>query len=396
MSATLDRDRVGTRLSPWQPGELDIHVISSGRGDATLIVAPDGRLILIDAGCAAKSDSSRMLPARPNASRTAGQWIATYIKRRMSETGASGLDTLLVTHLHDDHISGISDVADEVAIGTLIDPDYPHYGYPPFEGRIAVETYIRYVQARAVNGGRVERLRVGSDDQIGRPPINIRAVAGRGVVWTGEGSQARAVFPAREELTPADFPNENAACCAVLLRYGRFSAFFAGDLTDWADAGARPWIDALTPAARAVGSVDLALAPHHGLFDAAGPEMARLLAPAVWMISTWHVSHPSASTLERLLNRRLNPRLCGVYATGISDAAAIVASHLVPRLAICAGHLVARVTAGGESYRMIVTDHSDELDRVLHVSAMMEPGNPTRSVSSLVPSPIPGCPGHPC
>jgi hypothetical protein len=125
---------------------------------------------------------------------------------------------------------------------SIFDPDYPDYGYPPFEGRVAVEAYIRHVQARAATGGRVERLRVGSDDQIGHLPIKIRAVAGRGIVWTGEGSRVRAVFPPRTELAPADFPNENAACCAVLLRYGRFSAFFAGDLTDWADGGARPWM----------------------------------------------------------------------------------------------------------------------------------------------------------
>jgi beta-lactamase superfamily II metal-dependent hydrolase len=374
MSATLDRDRVGTRLSPWRPGELDIHVISSGRGDATLIVAPDGSLILIDAGCAAKGDTSRMLPPRPNASRTAGQWIASYVKRRLSETGASGLDALLVTHLHDDHISGISDVADEVSIGTLIDPDYPDYGYPPFEGRVAVETYIRYVRQRAASGGRVERLRVGSTGQIGRSPIEIRAVAGRGIVWTGRENQVRAVFPPQTELAPADYPNENAACSAVRLRYGRFSAFFAGDLTDWADAGARPWMDALTPAARAAGPVDLALAPHHGLFDASGVEMARALAPAVWIISAWHVSHPSASTLDRLLNKRLNPHLCGVYATGISDAAASVASNLVPRLTSRSGHVVTRVAPGGESFRVVVTDHNDELDRVLQVSATMDDG----------------------
>ncbi len=35
-------DTEGMSLVPWRGGQLDIHHISTGRGDASLIIGPDG------------------------------------------------------------------------------------------------------------------------------------------------------------------------------------------------------------------------------------------------------------------------------------------------------------------------------------------------------------------
>ncbi|MDD2726949.1 MAG: hypothetical protein PHO17_06555, partial [Proteiniphilum sp.] len=37
-------------LTPWRKGYLDIHFISTGRGNASFILMPDGTTMLIDAG----------------------------------------------------------------------------------------------------------------------------------------------------------------------------------------------------------------------------------------------------------------------------------------------------------------------------------------------------------
>ena len=37
-------------LPKWQEGYMDIHTIATGRGDATLVVMPDGTTLMIDAG----------------------------------------------------------------------------------------------------------------------------------------------------------------------------------------------------------------------------------------------------------------------------------------------------------------------------------------------------------
>jgi hypothetical protein len=35
------------RLPPWTPGQLDIHHIATGRGNATLVIMPDGTSLLL-------------------------------------------------------------------------------------------------------------------------------------------------------------------------------------------------------------------------------------------------------------------------------------------------------------------------------------------------------------
>lgn len=162
----------------------------------------------------------------------------------------------------------------------------------------------------------------------------------------------------------ADRPNVNACSLALRLRFGRFSYFCAGDLTNWADAGSNSRLDALTPAALAAGPVDVAIAPHHGLFDASGPEMVKALAARVWIISAWHASHPSISTLERLFNPRLFSGPRDVYATGLHAAAKLTSGRLTSKLASDDGHIVVRVTGDGAAFQVFVTSNRNELDRV--------------------------------
>ncbi|HEY0686612.1 MAG TPA: MBL fold metallo-hydrolase [Steroidobacter sp.] len=343
------------RLPPWTAGLLDIHHISTHQGDATLIVAPDGTTILIDAGATAESGPA-VLEARPDASRSAGEWIGRYVQRRLNDTGGDAIDTLLVTHLHPDHINGIPDVARMVPIRRVIDSGYPEYSYPPFEDANASERYVKWVREQK----KVERWQVGSNEQIrlergaSSVPFHVRNLAGMGTVWR-----------AGTRFDATDRPNVNACSIALRLQFGRFSYFCAGDLTSWADAGVRPNLDALTPAALAAGPVDVAVAPHHGLFDASNSEMVRALSARAWIISAWHASHPSISTLERLFNPRLFAGPRDVYATGLHDAVRLTASRLTRQLASDDGHVIVRVAADGASYRIFVTSNRDENDRLI-------------------------------
>jgi beta-lactamase superfamily II metal-dependent hydrolase len=386
-------DIAGRKLMPWRRGLLDIHHIATGRGDATLIVAPDGTTILIDAGATMQSDAA-VLAAKPNAQRRPGEWIARYIRRRLAETGTNALDTLVITHLHPDHIggvgkqtpwaesgayrlTGVTDVAQAVPVVRLIDPDFPDYGYPPFEDTAASENYIAYARDRARRRESVERFRAGAIDQIrlqrggSSVPFSVRNLASKGAVWNGRNEEVVERFPPRSSLLAADYPNVNAGSSAILLRFGAFKYFCGGDLTDWADAGTRPWMDALTPATEAAGRVDVAVAPHHGLFDASGSAMVRALAARVWVISAWHASHPSASTLERLFNEKLFAGARDVYTTGLSQAAELTAARLTRKLASRDGHIVIRVAEDGRRFRTVVTSNADENDRVTLVSPLM-------------------------
>lgn len=202
----------------------------------------------------------------------------------------------------------------------------------------------------------------------------LAALAVNGDVWTGRGAEHRQVFPAASTLRPDDVPDENVFSAAIRLNYGRFAYFAAGDLTSDTFDGALPWRDVESPAARVAGPVDVAVVAHHGLFDSTGAEVVRALRPRIWLIDAWHVSHPGITTLERLFSQRLYRGPREVFATGLSSANGLVNERLTKRLSSTTGHIVIRVAPGGDRYSVVITDSSDESDRVIKVLGPYESG----------------------
>jgi beta-lactamase superfamily II metal-dependent hydrolase len=378
-------DVVGQTLRPWRQGGLDIHHIATGRGDSTLIVGPDGTSQMIDAGASATPPPAA-LDIRPGPERRAGEWIGRYARRHLKAAGNPGLDSLLVSHLHPDHLgdvtetsplaqggayrlTGVSDVAALLPIGVIVDRGYPDYAYPrPWTAPFALN-YEAFIRARTAGGGRVERFRVGAVDQFALrrrhadyPSFAVRNLAANGEVWTGQGT--RQLFPPLETLAPDDVPDENACSTAIHLRYGAFDYFAAGDLTSNSFDGALPWRDVETPAARAAGPVEVAVAAHHGMYDATGAEVARALSPRAWIIQGWHAAHPSTDALERMLSQRLYPGPRDVFATGLSPANVLAHKWLTDKMSSRSGHVIVRVSPGGGEYLVVVTDNGDETDRV--------------------------------
>lgn len=364
---------------------MDIHHLAYGRGDATLLIMPNGASVLIDAG-AVLGNGVDLVPAAKRVGADAGAWIARYVQRQLHATGKVALDAAIITHLHQDHIgqvhryspfpsdsshqhTGISSVADHLEIETLYDPDWPTYGYPAFEGRASVENYIAFVRDRQARGGRISKLSVGKLIELKSQDADwsLRTVASRGRVWTGEGTITRDVFPARDNLSREDWPNENAMSAGFLASFGPFKYFAGGDLTDWADAGTRAWLNALTPVSNAIGPVNVSTLPHHGMFDASSTETLRALRARDWIISAWHASHPSLSTLERVFNERIYEGPRDVYTTALHSSARTAMKRFTDRFASQRGNVICRIEEGGRAYRMIVTDPDSATDNVLLV-----------------------------
>lgn len=361
-----DEDVVGQPLRPWRRGGLDIHHIATGKGDSTLIIGPDGSSLMIDAG-ASSTPTPASLEIRPSADRRPGEWIGRYARRHLAATGKAKLDAFLVSHLHPDHIDGLYDVSAMLPIGVLVDRGYPDYAYPrPLDAPFA-RAYQTFVRERVHAGRRVERFRVGAADQLVLPGAEVRNLAANGEVWTGRGTETRRLFPAIDVLPNADIPDENACSSAIRLRYGDFGYFAGGDLTSDSFDGTLPWRDVETLAAQAAGPVDVAVAAHHGMYDATGAGVVRALRPCAWIIPAWHVAHPSPDVLARMLNTRLYPGPRDVFATGLSPANELAHKWLTDRLAALEGHVIVRVAPGGGSYRVVITDNREEADQVLSI-----------------------------
>ncbi|MCU0626111.1 MAG: MBL fold metallo-hydrolase [Gemmatimonadaceae bacterium] len=382
-------DRVGAPLVPWRPGMLDIHHLATGRGDATLVVAPDGRTALIDAG-AVTSDSPALVAPQPDGARAPGEWIARHVQRRLRDTGARAMHSLVVTHLHADHAGGVpgpvpldparhvptgaSDVARRVPVETLLDGDWPDYAVADAEDRRTAANHAAFALERARNGQRNARLVAGTTGQVlpdavvDGTPFTVRTLAARGHVWTGTGTARRDAFASRPAGDPP--PTENAGSVALLIEYGAFRYAHFSDLTSWRDAGTRPWMDALTPAAAACGRVTVAVLPHHGMFDGADNTVVATLAARAWIISAWHAAHPSLDVLERLYTPRLFDGARDVWSTALHPAAALGMDRLVRRFVSRSGHVICRVPGASGVPRVVVTRSDDERDTVTSVRVL--------------------------
>src|SRR5438309_9679887 len=95
--ATPAAPEVGKPLAAWSRGMLDIHQISTGRGNSALFIFPDGTTMLVDAGAAGDGVTMAEAEPRPDASRAPGGWIVHYIERAMAPAHAH-LDYAVLTH----------------------------------------------------------------------------------------------------------------------------------------------------------------------------------------------------------------------------------------------------------------------------------------------------------
>jgi beta-lactamase superfamily II metal-dependent hydrolase len=388
-------------LAPWQAGFLDIHHIHTGRGNSTLVIAPDGTSLLVDAG-ASSTEGAAMDEARPSGELRPGEWIARYAARQLRATGRPGLDYALMTHLHGDHVgdvsakspqskngsyklTGISDLVEAMpagSLGKLIDRGYPDYNYPaPMEDATS-KNYMAFAKSMANRGTPVERCAVGSLDQIGLKydrqryaNYAARVIAGNGEVWTGHGEEKRARFPSQTGVPRTEQVSENSCSIALRLSYGDFSYFTGGDLNSDTNYGRDPWRDIETPAAQAAGPVSVATCTHHGYFDATGPGYVTALRPRVWIIQSWHASHPAISVLANLYSPLVYSGERDVFSLGLHPAAGLVCGRFSDHLRSSQGHVLVRVSPGGAEYRVIVLDDGDESDSVKTTLGPYAPGS---------------------
>jgi beta-lactamase superfamily II metal-dependent hydrolase len=344
-------------LPPWSEGMLDIHQISTGRGNAALCVFPDGTTMLVDAGAAADGQPMADTEPRPNASKRTGEWIADYV----AKMGVDKLDYAVITHFHADHMAGIRDVAARVPITTLIDRGYT-YLKPD-------DKLFRDYEAFAKEHGS-EALRVGRNDQIvprrGKvAAFEVRNVAANGEVWTGTGESTINIFPALETLAAEDKPSENMCSIGLRIRYGKFDWFTGGDMPGIPDAGAPDWQSVENAVAKAIGPTDVHVVNHHGSIDPASAFFLATLRSPVIVLPSWSATHPSQDALKRIMTQRLYPGPHDVFATLVRQPAKISIGSRASQLKADHGHIVIRVAPGGETYQVFVLDDATPERNVL-------------------------------
>ena len=146
---------------------------------------------------------------------------------------------------------------------------------------------------------------------------------------------------------------ENGASCGILLSYGDFDYFTAGD------AGGNTRVE--YPCARSIGRPVEAMKSHHHLSPhTMQDDMLAVLQPDVIVTQSFYIRdiQPDQGIIRRISESKI-PGAKRMYFTNIDRSLTDADPQLYARSAGIGGHIVIRVSPGGKEYCVYMLDDSD-------------------------------------
>ena len=362
-------------LAPWREGYLDIHQISTGRGNATFMILPDGTTMMVDMGDLGDTSHFRqeVMPAVPSSERSPAQWVARYVRHFSRPLCNDGkIDYMLITHYDSDHIGapgtkGVSELDSLLHIEKIVDRGYD---YPTPEQALAMNgwtlpAYLKTMESRAARGLGYEKFVVGSDSQFAllhepREDFKIRNVYANGHLWTGGGLRDVVIGEGDEYAENLKAMNENRLSCTINISYGDFDYHSGGDIQGSSANSTRPWRNVEKFVGEFIGETDVVLANHHAYSDAMYEPFLKAVTPQVCILPVWDYYHPQPSTLYNMLHGGIDAEHPAVRdSVNYVFSAGIVGSNRERlasdgQLIMPAGHVVVRVYEGGDRFQVFV------------------------------------------
>lgn len=367
--------RVGETLPAWSEGHLDIHTISTGRGECLLVILPDGTTIVVDAGeFSRESKNYGNVAQRPNAQTRPTKAFGDYIRHFLPKSDS--VDYFNLSHFHMDHmgniepeytksaegdyiLSGVMALYHQVPFREVIDRAYGAYDSLAVKamGVKSLLEYKKFIEHHTAKGTlKATRFELGAVNQFAMrynaeayPNLTIENICSNGYVWSG-GKVIDVYEGIRDQI------RENAASCGFVIRYGAFDFLTAGDIGDYNDLEVR--------VAEAVGDIDAAKAHHH-------------LSPHSMCLPSMQILNPEVLVATSFYNREIQPDQskfgfisdlgCRLYCTSVSEKLLETQPERYTSCAATSGHIVIRVAAGGESYMVYTLDDTDSNYRVTQI-----------------------------
>ncbi|MGE1038323.1 S-layer homology domain-containing protein [Bacillus cereus] len=244
---------------PKPKGELEVHYINVGQGDATFIKSPSGETILIDGGNNGK-----------------GKVVANYLKG----LGFQTIDYMIATHPDADHVGGLDEVLYAMNVKNVYAPKVSH----------TTQTFKDFLTAVANKGLTIKEVKSGVT-----LPIN--------------GLNSQFLAPVKE------YGNDLNEWSAVLkVTHGSKSFLFTGD------AESKSEKDMVATYGSGLKS-DVLKPGHHGSKTSSSQPFLDAVKPSIAIISAGagnRYGHPTQETLAKL-----NAMSVKVYRTDLNGTVII-------------------------------------------------------------------------
>jgi beta-lactamase superfamily II metal-dependent hydrolase len=245
-------------LAAAQSPQLRIYQIDVEQADAALIVSPNTNTLVIDTGL--------------------GSGSAQRIKALMDKLGLTQINHLVTSHYHTDHYGGVPDLLTSQGVTVL--KAYDRGAKHPFLGAKTNETDFKAYQTNL--GNRATGLKPGDTIDLD-PTMTVTCISSSG-----------AVIGEQNPVLNSDKDHENDNSVALLIEFGGFRYFTAGDIERHTETN--------IAAHHLVLKVDACKASHHGSETSSSLELMGDLKPNVIVISNGDhggFHHPRQIILDR-------------------------------------------------------------------------------------------------
>ncbi|MBR1926896.1 MAG: MBL fold metallo-hydrolase [Bacteroidales bacterium] len=389
---------VGKAWKGWKKGHFQVHFIYTGVAESMFMIFPDGTSMLLDCGDHNAIGRGKLaVPVLPSPDKHAGEWIARYVQR--VNPHGNKVDYMMLSHYHSDHggnksfnagvverdgkpypLSGFSHAAEWLSFGKAFDRAWPDYDDPiPLIEKSAdcVEQMRMFYEYMSRNRGlRIEKFQVGATDQVrmlhspGKyPGFSVRNICGNGRIAAPNG-RIIDLYAERKKENPLYF-NENGMSLGMVISYGPFRFYTAGDFSDKWRLPDRSEFQIEDAIADVCGKVSVAKINHHGHYSMTR-KLLEALQARVYVSCVWDQLHNVAPVMERIADQNVYPGeriVCpGIFPKErrIEDAGKEWLG-IIHKDSFDGGHVVLDVPKGGKEYSITYLTAADESMKVLSV-----------------------------